>query len=571
MPRSSRTARLAAALACLTALVGCDGSMPGPSDGGSSDAATRDGGTIDGAPPTTDAGADAQVAPDAGPPPDDGRFGVPTVTFTLPAIDPGAGYYYPDIQASFPEVDWARLDRLYIPAGHYRFIRIGNLPTRDPSTPIVITNLGGQVRVGGLGHYYLFALGGGSGWVLTGRYDPLSATGDAAFPGHRGGAYANSQGTYGILVDDDFVREGNHGIAVGGRATRFEIEHVEVREIGFAGISIKTDDDGTAHMEDVVVHDVYIHDVGSEGFYIGSTQAQPQHTFRSLVLHDNRVLRTGTEAIQLGQLAGHVEVHHNVFGPSAIDWRAAFQRYQDGNLQISVRSGTVDVHHNVFLGGAGSQGSLFGALVDGDAHAAEDRVWIHDNYFAHFRSLFTYVASRGLAPMTWRFERNAIRGYRFDYDEVYDGAAPAELVRVGDAETVVELVDNRLDVEGLRLCGGISDLDGNGANGNRSGSGNVRGDVPPVRFRDAGLPADFDYLDLEMWTAEATLGRRGPVSYPRGTIVTHLGVPYRCEADPCAPGLVPDASPAAWTALPSFPDDVRLAPDSPHAGVGLSR
>jgi hypothetical protein len=43
---------------------------------------------------------------------------------------------------------------------------------------------------------------GGANWIRTGRYDPETATGDEAFPGHRCGAYADSRGTYGFLSDD---------------------------------------------------------------------------------------------------------------------------------------------------------------------------------------------------------------------------------------------------------------------------------------------------------------------------------------------------------------------------------
>lgn len=555
--------------ACGSGLPATDSGLPGP-DGGATmrdDASSLDGG-ID----APDGGREPDAdPPDGRPPVAAGRWPPPESTFTLPTISEGAGYHYPDIQASFPDVDWSRLDRLYIPAGRYRFIRIGNLPARDPARPLVITNRGGQVRVGGFDHHFVCSIGGGSGWVLTGRYDSVAQTGDEAFPGHRGGAYANSRDTYGILIDDDFVRAGNNGITVGGRATRFELEYLELREIGFAAVMLKTDNDGAAAMDGVDVHDLYIHDIGSEGFYIGSTQRQPQHPIVGLTLHHNRVLRTGTEAIQIGQLRGRIEVHNNVFGPSAIDWRAAFQRFQDGNLQIAVRSGTVDVHHNVFLGGAGAQASIFGEVVSGDPHDPSDRVWIHDNYYAHYRNLFTYVAARTLSPMTFRFERNTMRGWRFDYDEVYGGSAPGEMIRVGGSETVVEVVGNRFDVTGPRLVGSISDPDGNGTSGNVSGSGNVRGTVEPIRFRASGLPNDFDYLDLEMWTDVATLGGDRPVAYRRGMVVMHRGVPYRCGADPCAAGRVPPEHPSIWTELPLFPDDVRLAPGSPHAGVGIDR
>src|SRR5687768_17212157 len=71
-----------------------------------------------------------------------GRYGVPQTTFTLPV--PGNGNLaFNDIQAAFPDVDWMTLDRLYIPAGSYRTVRLDNLPVRSAERPLVITNLGG--------------------------------------------------------------------------------------------------------------------------------------------------------------------------------------------------------------------------------------------------------------------------------------------------------------------------------------------------------------------------------------------------------------------------------------------
>ena len=110
---------------------------------------------------------------------------------------------YPTLTKTFPDVDFASLDRLYIPAGRYRTIQLGGLPTRTPERPLVITNLGGQVKVGGDAANFVFVINGGSNWVLTGRYDPLSKTGDSAFRGHADGAYAHSQGSYGIVSPED--------------------------------------------------------------------------------------------------------------------------------------------------------------------------------------------------------------------------------------------------------------------------------------------------------------------------------------------------------------------------------
>src|SRR6185369_16789709 len=191
------------------------------------------------------------------------------------------------------------LDRLYIPAGAYRTVLLGGLPERSAARPLVITNLGGQVEVGGEASNYVFSISGGTNWVLTGRYDPAAHTGDSAFRGHAGGAYAHSQGTYGFLIDDAFSKEGLSGLAIGGRASDFELEFLEIARAEFAGLVAKTDDDGAATMRNVSLHDLYVHDTGSEGLYLGSTQKQPQHAFEGLRIFDNRFLRTGTEALQV--------------------------------------------------------------------------------------------------------------------------------------------------------------------------------------------------------------------------------------------------------------------------------
>ncbi len=497
----------------------------------------------------------------------DGRFGSADETFTLPAPDEGRGIYFPDLQESFSEVDWATLDRLYIPAGHYPFISLGNLPDREPGDPLVITNFGGQVRVGALDHHYLFVIHGGSGWVLSGRYDPESATGAAGYPGHRDNAYAHSQGTYGILIDDDQVRKSVSGLAVGGGATDFEIEFVEIADVGFAGMLIKSDGEAEATMRGVFIHDNYVHDTVSEGMYLGSTQAQPQHTLEGWDISYNRVLRTGTEAIQLGQLAATHEVHHNVFGPAAIDWRDAFQAYQDGNLQISIRSGLTRVHHNVFLGAAGSMVGVFGNDVAGDPHTEGDGVELSDNYFAHFRNLGIYTNARDVDPLTITVEDSFVRGYVLDRDEVYpDATPPGHVIRQGTGDTEV-VVRGVTFADTDRLC---SPLPGecNGEAGAFSGDDNAMAAVAPFEFRDAGLPADFDYLTLEQWTAAASRNEDAPVSYPMGTTVMQVGVPYRCTAATCGPDDVPGEA-TVWEELERFADDVRPAVGSAHAELGL--
>jgi hypothetical protein len=498
----------------------------------------------------------------------DGAYGgAPDVTFTLPVPANGNGIYYIDVQASFPAVDWQALDRLYIPAGHYPFIRINNLPDRDPANPLIITNLGGQVWVGALGHYYLFSLGGGSNWVLTGCYDPVSETGDAAYPGHRGGNFANTRGAYGILIDDDFVQDSISGLTVGGGATDFTVSCVEISEVGFAGMSMKTDNDGAAIMSRVKLHDNYIHDTGSEGLYIGSTQAQPQHQIRDWQIYNNRILRTGTEAIQLGQLGGVNEVHHNVFGPAAMDWRASFQDFQDNNFQIGVREGHTIVHHNIFIGAAGSMVSMFSSQVAGDSAANNVGVTFHDNGFLFMRNLGLYLNNTVLPGMSFTMEDNIMGGWRFERDEVYATATAYDhLLRFANTVSPVSLIGNTWSGP-ARISNALAD---NGTGANVTGSGNVNAAHPPLTFVDDGLPDGFDYLNMEMWTDVAIRGGDVPVSYDLGEVVLHLGLAYRCAVDPCAAGLVPPDNAATWTLIGELPDDVRAVPGSAWDGFGLT-
>ena len=511
----------------------------------------------------------------------DGEWGVPENTLTIPAPNPGQGLYLIDIQDSYPNVDWDTLDRLYLEGGEYKFLRLGNLPERSPDRPLVITNINGQVRVGGQGHYYLLVLSGGANWILTGKFDPISRTGDPQYPGHKGNDYTDTRGRYGILVDDDFHNfgSGNSGITVGSKVpdgivnpptSDFEISFIEIREVGFAGMSIKTDNDGTLPMNNVHIHDNYIHDVGSEGLYIGSTQAQPQHSFNNLHIDNNRILRTGTEALQIGQLGDGCEVNNNVFALSAIDWKDAFQPWQDSCSQVAVRYGKSSIHHNIFIGSANSLISFFGQDV-GDPHAPGDGMSFSDNFYSSFRFLGGFLGGDADGISTWTVERNAFRQFEFQRDEIYSGVAhPGHLIRVNSAQTnPVELHDNVFDEPSLELVNGLGGAL-NGTVGNITATGNSREPVDPVTFRDfMGLPADVDYLLIERWAATSGLDGDAPTLYHEGDFVMHRANLYLCIEPGTHSGKDPLNHPSTWQLLPVPGDDVRLTPWSAHAGVGL--
>jgi hypothetical protein len=491
-----------------------------------------------------------------------GRGAVPLTAFTLPVPDGDTpALYHPDLVGDFPEIDFATLDRLYIPAGEYRSVLLGGLPERDPERPLVITNLGGQVKVGGRAANYVFSINGGSGWVLTGRYDEGAELGDAAFPGHANGAYAHSQGSYGILIDDAFSKAGLSGLAIGGGATEFELEYFEVARAEFAGIVAKTDNDGDAMMRNVRVHDLYVHDTGSEGIYFGSTQAQPQHSFESLRIYDNRFLRTGTEALQVGQMGDDCEIHHNVLGPGAVRWRSAFADYQDGNVQYGQRYGNSSFHHNIVIGTGDLFVEFFPTVVDGDPRSPDDTVSFADNYFSDTSAsgVYTHADNTGV---NLHFERNLFRGFHWTYPEVHpDATEPVQVFGVGSNSPNPHLLrDNIADSPYPFLKWTFPSV---------TEENNVLASVEPVRFVDfMGDASDENYRKLEWWTDRATRHpEMPPVVYPEGALVVHGGTFYEAIVENAE--LAPGEHPEAWRELPPPADDVRLAAGSPHEGLGL--
>ncbi len=477
-------------------------------------------------------------------------------TLTLPGPSGNGGMYFPDLQASFPEVDWQQLDRLYIPAAHYRFLNLGNLPQRTPDRPLVITNSGGQVRIGGLDFHYVSSINGGSNWMLTGRYDEDAQTGHVDFPGHVGG-YAQSRGRYGIYINDELEDEGNSGLGVGGGATNFEIEFLEVTRVGFAGFNFKTNDSGDAHMSRVKIHDNYIHDVGSEGMYLGSTQAQPQHKLIELEVYNNRVLRTGTEIGQFGHLAAGSKIHHNVFAFGALDWKNPFQSFQDNGIQYDQREGSVEFYNNLVIGGADKFLMFFGKNWAGDVHSASDVSHIHHNYFSHSRHFGAYIHQSGDGVTTYRINDNSFREINFHYDELDPGATDFNQVfRIFNVINPIELTSNVWEGPQSFFAA---------AGDNVLASGNLHAPIQPVRFMDSGFAVDFDYLLLEIWT---DVDRNGvPVFYEVGDYVTYDSVLYRCSQ--AHTDRSPPDHPATWEAMPTPPDDMRLHPASPFQDYGL--
>jgi hypothetical protein len=170
-----------------------------------------------------------------------------------------------------------------------------------------------------------------------------------------------TEGVYGIKV-----RGGNIGIQLDYLSTNFEVDHVEVSNVGFAGIMAKTDptcDNATIRgnftLTDVFVHHNYVHDTGGEGLYIGnsfynggvntSCGLRYPGELKNIKIFKNHVVNSGWESIQLGCAVSGAEVYENVVE----NYGVANVNAQNNGIQIGEGTGGL-CYNNYVKGGKGT-------------------------------------------------------------------------------------------------------------------------------------------------------------------------------------------------------------------------
>ncbi|MGH1337419.1 MAG: PKD domain-containing protein [Aureispira sp.] len=309
-------------------------------------------------------------------------------------------------------------------------INCAQLNGTTPNQRIPISNFLGQVYVT---HYVYFQ--GGSHWRFTGQYDPTLGIGSPYYTGCQQNNstvdFGFSHQQYGIWVSRAWIDEGTNLVRVSGTATGFEIDHLEISDGGFSGLMLKYDNNNIHSMDNVEVHHLYIHDIGSEGMYIGSTQSGAQHAFNNLHIHHCAVLRTGGEAIQIGQQSAGCLVEHNVIW-GAFDWLSPFNRWQDNVFQLDARNGDITIRNNILMGAAGNAFSVFnrpktGITPNGLPITLESNlIWCSRGSAAAYQG----GPSDGTTPWIWR--DNYAGKFFFDYDRVYTTAsARAHILSIG--------------------------------------------------------------------------------------------------------------------------------------------
>lgn len=212
--------------------------------------------------------------------------------------------------------------------------------------PVVVTNCGGKVTL-----------------TVSGKPINVKFSNSKHFR-FTGG---NVDGEYGIRMSGSK----SNGLVLCDLSTDFEVDHIEVHNVGFAGIMAKTDptcDDATNRgnftMRNIYIHDNYIHHTGGEGMYIGhsfyggytlSCGVKLPHTIENSFIYRNKVTETAWDGIQVGCATKNANIYENTIQ------NAGTAKKSDQNYGMILSSGTGGrCYGNFIKGGTGTGLAVFG-------------------------------------------------------------------------------------------------------------------------------------------------------------------------------------------------------------------
>jgi hypothetical protein len=161
----------------------------------------------------------------------------------------------------------------------------------DINNPLVIINLGGQVKISSPNSYSWGAI-----TFENCRYIKISGAGSQNFK-------------YGFELSADEC-----GLAFADLSSDCEAEFIKIDHDGFFGIMAKKNYDGHPPIpypifENLIIHDCFIENV-SEGMYIGETKS-PGMEFKHVEIYNNIVRNTLRESIQVANMVEDVEIYNN--------------------------------------------------------------------------------------------------------------------------------------------------------------------------------------------------------------------------------------------------------------------
>jgi hypothetical protein len=151
----------------------------------------------------------------------------------------------------------------------------------------------------------------------------------------------------------------------------------------------------------------------ARAYYFGWTGGPPSNLLPGLQVYNNRVLRTGNEALQIQDVGHGSRIYGNAFLSGGLHWLDnGLGSYQDNLSQVSVREGEVELTDNLFIDGAGSLMTLWSQPQAGDG---ERQIRLADNYFANSLSLGVYLGGSAGPGSSITFAGNTFRDHVFGF------------------------------------------------------------------------------------------------------------------------------------------------------------
>jgi len=194
-------------------------------------------------------------------------------------------------------------DTICIEAGTRPSLKLRNF-RGESGNPIVVINSGGTVVIQGSSDDYAGID------IRDSEYIRVTGTGVS---GQCGGAYLESEQQCGFVVLD-----GSRGVAGINRTGYIEIDHVEVNGPSKMGVNLKSKDENGINRSDWIQYDTYlhhnyIHETGTEGFYVGSSFYSDglDPVLDGVEVSHNLIVDTGWDGLQVGSATKNCTIHHN--------------------------------------------------------------------------------------------------------------------------------------------------------------------------------------------------------------------------------------------------------------------
>lgn len=484
--------------------------------------------------------------------------------------------------------------KIFIKGGTYEYIFIDLINTEgSPNCPIVITNYDGQV-VSGTAQVY------GANIRFTGKYDILGKTGDSGYTGWDNlGTTTCLTGKFGFKIGAGYndtvstalqFNQSKGQVGIRTSVSNIEVDNVEVGNGGYAGIAFKTDDSAAMNMDNIRIHDNYIHDTGGEGIYLGSTGVDPQHQFTGLRIYDNLITRTGLNSFQTGQLQDDCRIYNNTIICPSMDWAQAFGLYQDQSTQYQMRKNGTSIYNNLVVGGGEAFINYFMSSKTGLTQDSSLTLF-QNNVFLYLRNSYAgYLNFKGIDPVNVTFDNNIFGKYnRTQYEILFPNQFTTNyeiLVDTLNSNGTIRFTNNILDNSNTK--GSTFIKLNETANISTVESGNTITTLPVPEFANfMDLPSSYDYSKLENWTNlmglnyDPTGNNSGQVrNYALNDYVVYRGRMYKSLHDNNAGNQPIGSTDSHWQLIvfstgssTCIPEDGRLVLGSYYAnkGVGITK